>query len=69
MSNVFNNVNIDDTDPKYLKLKSTFTEEIKSKFSCDDYEPIVKYLEFLTLVSSSNTYSNLRTQKKILSMR
>ena len=42
MTNVFNNINTDENDSRFKKLKDTFTEEIKKRFSCEDYEPIVK---------------------------
>jgi hypothetical protein len=44
-NNIFKNLNIDHIDiedPRYQKLKETFTEEIKKRFTCEDYEPIVK---------------------------
>lgn len=45
MSNIYKNLNIenvDESDSRYLKLKETFTEEIKLRFTCEDYEPIVR---------------------------
>jgi hypothetical protein len=35
-------VNQDETDPKFKELKETFKEEIGKRFTCEDYEPIVK---------------------------
>ena len=43
MSNVFNNIKIDENETRFKSLKDTFTEEIKKRFNCEDYEPIVKY--------------------------
>jgi hypothetical protein len=42
MSNKFNQVKIDDSDPKFKKLRETLLEEIKKRFSCEDYDAIVK---------------------------
>jgi len=42
MSNVFNSVRIDENEPRFKRLKNTFTEEIRKRFNCEDYEPIVK---------------------------
>jgi hypothetical protein len=38
----FHNVKMDDTDPRFKKLKETLLEEIKSRFNCENYEPIIK---------------------------
>jgi hypothetical protein len=41
-SKVFHNINVDESDQKFRTLRETFTDEIKKRFSCEDYEPIVK---------------------------
>jgi hypothetical protein len=42
MSNTFNQVKIDETDPRYKKLKESLLQEIKKRFTCDDYDPIIR---------------------------
>jgi hypothetical protein len=42
MSVTFENIIPDVKDPKYKKLKETFKEEIKKRFTCEDYDPIVE---------------------------
>lgn len=42
MTNIIEQVKIDKGDPKYTSLRQTFTEEIKKRFSSEDYEPIVE---------------------------
>jgi len=42
MSNVFHNINIDESDNRFKLLKEKFKEEIKTRFACEDYEPIIK---------------------------
>ncbi len=42
MSNTFDNVTPNDNDSRYKKLKETFKEEIKKRFTCEDYDPIVE---------------------------
>ncbi len=37
-----NYVNQDEADPKFKTLRDTFKDEINKRFTCDDYEPIVK---------------------------
>jgi hypothetical protein len=44
MSNIFPNVRMDENDTRYVKLKESFLEEIKSRFTCENYDPIIKYL-------------------------
>lgn len=41
-SNIINLVKMDDLDPKYKRLKDSFKEEIRKRFQCDDYDPIVE---------------------------
>jgi hypothetical protein len=41
-TNQFDNVVADDSDARYSKLKETFKEEIKKRFTCEDYDPIVE---------------------------
>ncbi len=41
-TNAFTNIRIDENEPRFKKLKQTFKEEIKKRFNCEDYEPIVK---------------------------
>ena len=41
-SNQFTNIIPDDSDSRYKLLKETFKEEIKKRFTCEDYEPIVE---------------------------
>ncbi len=38
----FHNVKMDDSDPRFKKLKDTLFDEIKSRFNCENYEPIIK---------------------------
>jgi hypothetical protein len=40
--NQFDFVVPDDSDSRYKKLKDTFKEEIKKRFTCEDYDPIVE---------------------------
>lgn len=42
MSNVFQNINIDESDNRFKTLKEKFIDEIKTRFACEDYEPIIK---------------------------
>lgn len=42
MSNIFQNVSIDESDKRFKHLKEKFIEEIKVRFTCEDYEPIIK---------------------------
>merc|ERR1711976_592596 len=56
-TNVFTNIKIDENDPKFGKLKDTFKEEIKKRFNCEDYEPIVNYV-FNYVFESQNTKEN-----------
>lgn len=42
MSNIFQNVSIDESDKRFKLLKDKFIEEIKVRFTCEDYEPIIK---------------------------
>lgn len=37
-----NYVNMEENDPKFKELKETFKQEIGRRFSCEDYDPIVK---------------------------
>ncbi len=42
MASVFHHVNIDESDKRFKQLKDKFIEEIKVRFTCEDYEPIIK---------------------------
>ncbi len=42
MSIVFHDINVDDSDSKFKMLKEKFKEEIKTRFTCEDYDPIIK---------------------------
>lgn len=42
MSNSFNQVKIDNDDPRFQKLREAFTDELKKRFTCESYEPVVE---------------------------
>lgn len=42
MTNLINQVKMDEEDPRYKTLKENFTEEIKKRFYCEDNDAIVK---------------------------
>ncbi len=42
MSTIFHNVNIVESDKRFKLLKEKFIDEIKNRFTCEDYEPIIK---------------------------
>ena len=42
MSNIFNQVKLDDSDPRYVELKEKFTQKLMKKFANEDYNPIIE---------------------------
>lgn len=41
---IITTVNYDEENPVYQKIKKKFTNKLKDKFECEDYEGIVKYV-------------------------
>jgi hypothetical protein len=41
MTDVFD-INTEENDERYKMLKERFKEQIKARFTCEDYDPIIK---------------------------
>ena len=41
---IISNVNYDESNPVYQKIKREFTNKLKDKYQCDDYSSIVNYV-------------------------
>jgi hypothetical protein len=41
-TNIFNLVKIDEKDGRFSKLRQDFLDELKKRFSCEDYDAIVE---------------------------
>lgn len=41
---IISSINYEDSNPVYQKIKKRFTNKLKDKYECEDYEGIVKYV-------------------------
>lgn len=44
MTDVIKTTQYDERDPKFIKIREEFSQELKKNFSCDNYEEIIKYV-------------------------